>query len=115
MNTPEFSDAFINAAMSHGEGSETGNSKLTNKSYDKLIDIIRKYRSIHGSEKELVLPLLSHQNSSVCTWAALFSLPIDEARAMQTLTSISEKSGIVSFSAKMTLEEWLKGALKIPK
>ncbi|WKL58421.1 hypothetical protein Q1W73_05395 [Asticcacaulis sp. ZE23SCel15] len=114
MNASEFSDAFISAARSHGDGSEIGNSTLANQSYDKLINVVHKYRLKYGPERELVLPLLSHENSSIRTWAALFSLPIDEKLAIHTLSSVSKEPGIIGFSAKITLAEWNRGVLKIP-
>ena len=59
--------------------------------------------------------LLNHLKASVRCWAATHLLPHKEELAKLALKKIVEvNSGWIGFDAKMVLQEWEKGTLKIP-
>jgi HEAT repeat protein len=104
-------EKFIEASIQHGVGTETGNSKLANKSYKvikKNYDIIKENDLVN-----VLINLLEHENISVKLWAASYMLNIETEKAIAALKEvIGSKSPLISFSAEMTLSEWEKGNLK---
>ena len=105
-------EVFINASIEHGKASEEGNHKVGNKNYYKIVDAA-KYLNENDLVSELK-KLLSHENISVQMWAATYLLEKHESEAVKLLISISNKNiAHYSFDAKITLDEWNKGNLKL--
>lgn len=104
---------YEESAKQHAEATLSGDSKIANNSYDKMIKSIKKIHEL-DSEGVLFLKLLNHENESVKLWSATHALFINETAAMMALQEIARGTGISSFSASMVAEEWSKGALESP-
>ncbi|MEM9680914.1 MAG: DUF2019 domain-containing protein, partial [Bacteroidota bacterium] len=103
---------LVDASIEHGKASEDGDYKTGNKNYDIIVSAA-KYLNENDSVNEL-LKLLNHENVSVQLWAATYLLEKYESEATQSLVSISKKNIThYSFDAKITLEEWKNGNLKL--
>ena len=104
---------YIGNSKKHGEATLSGDSKVANIAYDKMIEVVKRIHEL-DSEGKVFLGLLKHENESVKLWSATHALFINEPIAIQTLQEIAKNSGIFSFSASMVVEEWGKGALESP-
>lgn len=105
---------YVDASIKHGEGTETGNYKLANKSHSILQKTYQELKNLDNGKAEL-LKLLDHPNDSVRLWASWHILDVYPNEAKEVLLEISKKVKelpLISFSAKMTLSEWEKGNLK---
>lgn len=111
-NTATAIEIFINSAIEHSKSSENGNYKSANKNH-KLILESAKYLKSTNSIFEL-RKLYNHENMGVRIWAATYSLEDCEKNAKKVLKNISkQKINHHSFTAKITLEEWISGNLKL--
>lgn len=100
---------FEDYADKHGKASEDGDSRTGSKCYRKIEEIFEFLKKENTRDK--FQKFLSHPSSGIRLWAATFLLPINEKEAKKVLNEITQIGGIVSFSAKMILQEWNKGNL----
>lgn len=111
-DTNKLINEYLSFAIEQGKALEIGDSKTVNKFYDKIIKTIKKLKEL-GPEAILKLePYLNEENDHVAVCVAYDLLPYKTAEAEATLLRISQKGGLVSFDAEMTLKEWRKGNLK---
>lgn len=100
---------FIDAAINNGIAQEEGNANQANKFYR----IIEKRTKWLNEQNELCNPsfieLLYHENDYVRYHASCALLHVKSDEAINTLTNLSEKKGILGFSSKMTIKEFNKG------
>lgn len=105
---------YIGAAKIHCEATNNGNSDAANVAYDTIIETLDELRKQPDKGHKILSALLNHDDLSVRVWAATHLLPLDEPKAIDSLSVIADKSGIIAFDAKMVLEEWRLGRLKVP-
>ena len=100
---------FVNAAINNGIAQEEGNANQANKYY-RIIEKRAKWLIEHYElSNPLFLELVKHQNDYVKFHVSCFLLHSAEDIALDTLKSLTEKRGILGFSAKMTISEYVKG------
>ncbi len=105
---------YEECAIKHGEGTEKGDYKLANKNHDRLMKAFEKILDYGTIGRDAILKLLQHQDASVRCWAATHSLNYDEPQAIKTLEEITRGKGLICSDAKIVIEEWRKGNLKLP-
>lgn len=103
-------EIFKEAARVHGEATETEEYKLGNKNYHLIFKVITYLKEI--DQIDCLNQFLDDPNLNIRVWAATYLLPINEKRALETLNEASKGNGIISFNAKVTIDEWKKGHLK---
>lgn len=105
---------FADAARQHGVQNLEGDAKAANRAYKSIIVAVRELREAPDKGVSLFAGLLSDDDLSIVTWAALFLLPFDEAKASDALHKVAD-SGVrlLALSARMTLSEWHAGRLHI--
>ena len=109
---PSKIDIFIQEAINNTNASEIGDYKSTNKSYHKIVKIAKYLKE--NNKTLLLLELLHHENVGVRLFAATYLLEESEEIAIRTLKAIEQESNsITSFCAKMTIEEWTNGNMKL--
>ena len=102
---------YRDAAIMHGDGIMSGDSKKANQAFDSLQDVLNKLTEI--GEDQALLELLSDENVWVQLWAAAHSLETDEHNAKMKLQSLANAGiPIASMDARYTLQEWDNGSLK---
>ena len=89
---------------------EEGDSKKGNKCYDELLSIATELRN-EGKLNELEC-LIDVDDDGVKFEVASKLLTVDNVKAEQVLLKITEKTGTLPFTAKMTLKQWRAGKLK---
>lgn len=100
---------FIESAINDGIAQEEGNANQSNKCYRRIEKRI-KWLTEHGElGNAMFLELLNHRDDYVKYHTACALLHEKEDMAIDTLKVISEKKGILGFSAKMTISEYEKG------
>jgi len=104
---------FEDAASAHGRCTEIGDAKKANRAYGHVVRAAAHLREGHDQGLFCFHRYLDHPDSSVRAWAAYYLLEIDEEPAIATLREIGKESGLVAFSAKIALQEWQAGRLKI--
>jgi hypothetical protein len=104
---------YRQAALLHGQATAAGNYQVGNQQYDQLLAIYLDLKRKGATAVASLSALLHDKDNTVACWAATHLLPYQEALAVATLTRIADTSGIVSFTATMTLQEWRKGCLKL--
>lgn len=112
MNTDDIIRKFIKAAIKHGEATETGKYRQTNKQYDILVKCYNDLKSFGENGMIELTKLLEHPNDYVRLWAARYTLIVEPEKSKQTLLELTKRSGFLGFDAKMILSEWEKGNLK---
>jgi len=106
-------DDFIVAAIQHGECTETGDSKLGNKQYKKIMKSAQEIKA-SGKGNEIFSELMEHPDISVKLWSASFAYQDNPVEAEQVLKSIiGIKRSLVSFTAEITLNELKSGSLTL--
>ncbi|SHI07736.1 DUF2019 domain-containing protein [Clostridium grantii] len=99
---------YTEAAIKYGNATEEGKYKIVNNQYKIIEKNIDKLKSIENGINKLE-NLLEHQSDYVKLWSARYLLYLKEQKAKETLLILIQKSGVIGFDAKMTLEEWGKG------
>lgn len=104
-------EKFIDASIIYGEAIEQGESKAANKQSS----IIRKIRKqlVESCKLDLLIPSIKHNNDYVRlnVAASLIEILPDESRTV--LAELQSRKGLVGFEAKMFLQEWDKGNIKL--
>ncbi|WP_324680659.1 hypothetical protein [Hymenobacter sp. GOD-10R] len=103
---------YRQAALLHGRATATGDYQAGNQQYDQLASVYSALKSQGPTAVALLGSLLQDEDDSVACWAATHLLPYQEAQAIATLTRVAATSGIVGFTASITLEEWQARRLK---
>jgi len=105
---------YVNAASRHGAETLEGDAAAVNKAYSELVRALSALRESPDKGVEFLSGLLSSEDLSVVTWAALHLLPFKGADAEVALERVS-RSGLrlISFGAEVTLREWRAGRLKV--
>lgn len=62
---------------------------------------------------ELLIPLVEHNNDYVKLNVASSLVVILPDKAIEVLKNLQNKKGLLAFEAKMFLQEWEKGNIKI--
>lgn len=101
---------FGEIAMKRWEYLNIDDSTKGNNCYDELLAIAIELRN-EGKLHELD-GLLDSDNEGVQFEAATKLLTLNFEKAEKTLEKLTEKKGILPFSAKMTLRQWRAGNLK---
>ena len=102
----------MESAKLHGQATENGNSKQANRAYDRL-RVAVAYLDDEGRRSDL-LGLTNSEDASVKMWAATFLLPTKMVRdAVRILEMVGQEAGIIGFDARMTLQEWNRGNLRL--
>ena len=105
-------ERFVQAASAHGAAVEVADSDAASGAADALLEVCE--RLSRAGKKRLLLSLLQNENASVRLWAAGYTLSLDETRAEKVLEELSGGTGLLSFSASMTLSQWRSGDLITP-
>jgi hypothetical protein len=113
LNSERILERCARAADLHGRATDEGNFKVANRAYDRAARAFAALRKTSGYEKAL-LSLLDHLSPHVRAWAATRLLPTHETQATRTLEQVGQGRGFMAFSARITLELWKKGELKLP-
>ena len=100
---------FVNASISNGKAQEEGNANQANKYY-RIIEKRKKWL-IDNNElcNSKFVQLLDHEDDYVRLHVSCALLHEKSEEALRTLMDLTEKKGILGFSAKMTISEYKKG------
>jgi len=108
----ELAKLYQDAALQHGHGLDTGDSKTANKQYHALRAIEKELRRRGSDGFALFVNLMHHEAPWVRLAAAAYGLRFAPAQAETVLQELVSLSGTCGFTAEMTLAEWRKGNLK---
>ncbi|EFM08902.1 conserved hypothetical protein [Paenibacillus curdlanolyticus YK9] len=94
---------FIISSIKHGEATEQGNYKVTNKEYKK----IEKLSAALLSDIQLFSSLLVHENPYVRLAAGSYLIRVEQVKnkAITVLEDLQIERGFLGFNAKMVLQE----------
>ncbi len=106
-------EKFTAAAQAHAIFTEQGDSTSANKAYNDVVSARDEMRNFPDHGIAALKDLLIDSDPGVRLWASYYLLPTATAFATNTLADLSSESGLVAFSAKMTLQEWNAGRLKV--
>lgn len=101
---------FVETAIEYGNAQTEGNSKKSNRAYDKINDIEQKL--VENNSLTHLVDLMEHSNDYVRFLATSKLLSIKPQKARETLLELSNQRNLLGFSAKMTLVEWEKGNIE---
>lgn len=104
-------EQFTKAAIKHGEATKEGKHRIVNKQYKVIEKSVDELKSIENGINKLE-NLLEHQSDYVKLWSARYLLLIKEKKSKETLVKLIKKSGLLGFTAKITLDEWKNGNLR---
>lgn len=103
---------FSSAARMHGAGTLAGDSGATNLAYWSIVEALEDLRRAPDQGEDALRELVTAEDPSVATWAAVFLLPLDEQSASAVLENIAARGvPLLAFKARMTLREWKAGRL----
>jgi len=106
----ELVNEYIDAASTHGR--EDIEPKVSNAAHDCIVRVVVKLAKQDGGLLNLV-PLLQHPVPNVGLWSAAHLLRVYPEQAESVLENIANGKGPIAFYARITLEEWRKGTLRM--
>lgn len=99
-------EQFCESATAKGDGTSPNDSEH----FEKMQEAIT-----HITERSNLLPLLNHKNEWVVCWVASHLLANGYSfEALKSLKKLATGSGIASFSAEITIQEYKRGCFKSP-
>jgi hypothetical protein len=102
---------YIEYCFKYGEGIDEGNSNKANKNHKELSKL---YESLKKADNlNLLAPLLDDANPNVRLWASTHLLSFKHEEAELTLKKLQNEKGIVRLTAKLVLENWREGNIKL--
>ncbi|GFZ32143.1 hypothetical protein CSC2_26690 [Clostridium zeae] len=104
---------FIEASIKQEEATLAGKHKVMNKRYSEIKDLTAKLRELGDNSLEVLIPLLSHENSYVRYNASFAIIPINPEKAKEVIKEISQQKSSIGFTAMMVLRELENGNLKL--
>lgn len=102
---------FAEAATEQAKAMENGDYKKAKKHYKIMANSVRVLRETYNIKN--ISNLLDSKSTGARLWAATFLLPVFENEAMQVLQQIANEKGILSSTAKTTIDKWKKGILAL--
>lgn len=113
MTSPK--DRYIAATVEHGRCTENGDFRKGNAAFDRMKAVLAELRQGVDRGESVLVELLDHPDGWVRVGAATHLLPLREELATSVLEKLaSGPQGMIEFDASMVLQEWRKGALKVP-
>ena len=103
---------YVEAATAHTRASQEGDHKRANPQHAIVAAAYRELR--RRGEEDALLPLLTHADPGVRSWAGAHALEFSPENGEKALEGLIAEPGLVGFTAKMTLETWREGDLRFP-
>jgi hypothetical protein len=107
-DTSNLLESYVEAAIGYDKNIREGNSKLANKSVDKIVSLFNILRDIDGGLDE-VGKLLFHQNLGVRLWVSNQLLNYPKFGSIKVLESIKGTRTIHAVTARIMLGMWERG------
>lgn len=106
----KIAERYIAAAGQHGACSETGNYKVGNAAYDRLMKLRHDLKKLPDRGVAVLSRLIQHPNDWVKSAAGTNLLPLREELAFAILERLAAgPSRHVASNAKLILREWREG------
>jgi hypothetical protein len=103
---------YERAAAEHGQATESGDSKATNKAHAVATGVYCELRR-RGAQR-LLLPLLKSTEPWVRHWAAAHALEFAPEEGAPVLEDLVTRRRFLGFDSKMVLQQWREGKLIFP-
>jgi hypothetical protein len=114
-NVDELVRRYAELASIHGASTLAGDAPRTNRAAKGIAAIFRELRRRGLDAQRALLPLLSHDDLSVRSWAGAHALEFAPAEGEPALVRLAERSkDLVGFGAEIALREWRAGQLRFP-
>jgi hypothetical protein len=110
MSTDELVAQYARAAERHGEATRVG--EAANAEADLIAAAYRELR--RRQSESALLALLGSQSEGIRAWAGAHALEFAPDRGEPVLAELAKSSGLIAFTAQMTLREWRAGRLRFP-
>lgn len=105
---------YLAAAALHGASAIEGEYRVTNRQARILIDVYCELRFRGLEAQRALLEFLDHADRGVRGWAAYHALEFAPEKGLPVLEELAMETGVLALDARMVLQEWRKGRLKIP-
>src|SRR5579871_1127145 len=107
-------ERYAAAAREHGDCARRGDSDAGNEAYRQIMAALGELRDSADHGEQALLELIDHSDEWVRVWASTHLLPICEEPARAVLERAANgPSSLVEFNAKMVLQEWQAGRLRL--
>ena len=113
-DTMRLVEVYRDAAILHGEATETGDHKTANICADLISEVYADLRQRGASAQRALLPLLTDPASGVRLWSASHALEFVPEEGEAILKKFASGETLLGSSAEMTLNEWRAGRLRFP-
>ena len=106
----KIAERYIAAAIHHGTCSETGNYKVGNAAYDRMMKARHDLKKLPDRGLAVLMRLIQHPNDWVKTAAGTHLLPLNEQLGCAVIERLlNSTSRHVASDAKLILREWRAG------
>jgi hypothetical protein len=113
-STEELIRLYAQAASEHEEAQVRRDYQAGNPPADRIASIYRELRNRGREHQQRLLSLLTSNDPGVRLWAASHALEFEPSKGETVLGAFLTTEGILAFCARITLDEWRKGALRFP-
>jgi hypothetical protein len=114
MTPDELKSNFVALEKLHFSQYEDGLIKKANKTFDRVYKLAVQIRTLPDKGAELLSELVDFSHDNVRMNAAYLLLPIDNKRALKTLSELRNSDvAWISMSAETCIQEWQAGRLDV--
>ncbi|CAN5692884.1 hypothetical protein BH11PSE3_BH11PSE3_39320 [soil metagenome] len=108
-------EIYIAKAIEHGRCTESGDFTMGNAAFDRMEAALAELRRHDDRGASVLIGLLTHSNGWVRLEAATHLLPLQPEVACEALKKLEAgPQSYIEHGAKMVLQEWRAGKLKVP-
>jgi hypothetical protein len=109
----KIAERYIAAAIQYGTCSETGNYKIGNAAYDRMMKARHDLKKSPDRGLAVLMKLIQHPNDWVKTAAGTHLLPLNEQLGSAVLERLlNSPSRHVASDAELILKEWRAGHMR---
>ncbi len=100
---------YIDSATNYGESICAGDSKLSDKYFDKIEKVFQDIKSLEDTGLDEIAKLFNHENEGVRLWSSSHLLNYPKYESYKVLEMIRDSGTILGLTAEMTLDQWKNG------
>jgi hypothetical protein len=109
MPTEDLITRFVAIAKKHHESTLQGNWREVNKHAKSIKELFGEIVAIGEEARRALLEQIDHDDPSVASMAAVYSLKYNTESSLAALRRIAREPGVVGFGAKQAIMRWEEG------
>ena len=106
---------YAEQAVAHRTAISNGDSDAASGAYDRVLCCSKELKKRGAGAQRTLLSLLNHSDADVRYCAAIDALQFAPEMGKAALVKLAESTNVCGARARLILQRWKRGALKLPE